>query len=222
MKIIFSSGLAGAFFLLGGVFGLASCQSNTTNRAISAPPSAASPEPSVLATTRHYARLLSQAKPPRRDSLLHYGPGPAEASVLPGHYLLRLRTYVVDVQPEGVLPTVSIVPPEIALPAAATPPTKPGSGPALPGMVRVEPNARSSNPVLAIQLPGLTGIFGPWQGDFYIAEEEPLAPEMHPTELHYRNPTTRQGCRITVYLKNAPAAATNAVHKITLWRDDQP
>lgn len=222
MKTASFSALSTVFHLLMAGAVLADCQSNSLKQEIAALSPAAGPEPSVLAITRHYARLLSQATPPPRDSLLRYGPVTAGASILPGHYQLRWRTYVVDVQPEGVMPTVTIEPPELALPAAVMPPAKLETRSTSPGTGQVGAATRSANPVLVVQLSKLTEVFGPWKGDFYIAEEEPLAPEMHPTELRYRNPTTRHGCRITVYLKNAPAAATNAVHKITLWRDNQP
>ena len=173
----------------------------------------------MLATAQHYVGLLSRAAPPRRDSLLHYRHLPIESSILPGHYLLRLSTYVVEVQPDGAAPTVTIEPTARALPTTATAPLPEHA--AAPNTVRVDLTPRHSNPVLAVQLPDLTAAFGPWKGDFYIPVEEPLEPEMHPTELRYRNPATQHGCRVTVYLKNAPSATTNAVHKITLWRDDQ-
>ena len=222
MKVFPFSLLASTSLLVGIGTLLLCCQSPTAATENSAPGAVPSPEPSVLATTRHYVRLLTQATPPPRDSLLRYQQVPFESSILPGHYLLRLRTYAVEVQPDANSPIVTIEPLERALPVAATLPATRKVGQAPPGTVRVDLTPRRSNPVLAVQLPLLTAAFGPWKGDFYIPVEEPLEPEMHPTELHYRNSATRHGCRVTVYLKNTPSAAANAVHKITLWRDDQP
>jgi hypothetical protein len=175
----------------------------------------ASPAPTVLATTKHYLRLLTQAAPPPIDSLTHYHGLVAQPGVLPGRSLLRLATYTVVVQPDSLYPQVMIEPAartELYSPrptAAAAPGKKP---------VQLVLTPRKTNPVLATSLVELVAAFGPWQNDVYLPVEEPLEPDMHTTSLRYRNPVTGLDCRVFVRLRNAPQAATNAVHEIQLTR----
>lgn len=174
----------------------------------------APPEPTVLATTRHYLRLLTQAAPPPADSLTHYHGLVAQPGVLPSRLLLRLPTYTVVVQPDPLHPEITIEPAartELYSPLPAAAATAPSKKP-----VQLMLTPRKTNPVLATSLLALVAAFGPWHGDFYAPVEEPLEPDMHTTSLGYRNPATGQRCRVFVRLRAAPQAATNAVHEIQL------
>jgi hypothetical protein len=180
-----------------------------------------SPEPSVTATTRHYLRLLTQAAPPPTDSLTHYYGLAAQPDVVPGRLLLRLPTYTIVVQPDSLYPQVMIEPAartELynSRPAAATAPTTSDKKP-----VQLVLTTRKTNPALAVSLPELVATFGQWRGDDYAPVEEPLEPDMHTTEIPYRNPATHGFSRITVRLQAAPQAPTNAVHDIRLARARQ-
>lgn len=176
------------------------------------------PEPSVLITTRHYLRLLTQASLPPVDSLTHYRGLVAQPDVLPGRLLLRLPTYTVIVQPDSLYPQVTLEPAartELYNPlATAAPAEKPNKK----ATVQVVLTARKTNPTLAISLPELVASFGQWQGDDYAPVEEPLEPDMHTTEIAYRNAKTGRRGQLAVRLRNAPQAATNAVHYIQLTR----
>lgn len=175
-------------------------------------------DPSVLATARYYAQLLTQATPPARDQLLRYQGQSFQPDILPGRYLLRLRAYSIIVQPDSLAPAVTIEPAERTqlyhpLPAAS---------PRLAPGVHLDPTPRPTNPVLAVQPQELTAAFGPWEGDVYIREEEPVQPEMHASTLHYQNPATGGQCQLFVQLKNAPSAVSNAVHEVKLTRIARP
>ena len=183
-------------------------------------PAATQSEPSVLVTTRHYLRLLTQATPPPTDSLTHYRGLVAQADVLPGRSLLRLPTYTVVVQPDPLYPRVTIEPAartELYNPLpAAVPTTEHAKKP-----VQVVLAARNTNPALAVSLPELVANFGKWRGDDYAPVEEPLEPDMHTTEILYRNAATGQLCRIAVRLRDAPQTTANVVHDIQLARTHQ-
>lgn len=174
------------------------------------------PEPSVLATAQHYLRLLTQATSPLADSLTHYRGLVAQPDVLPGRLLLRLPTYTVVVQPNSLRPQVTIEPAartELYNPRSIAGTTAPAKKP-----VQLVLMPRKANPALAVSLPELVAAFGPWRGDDYTPVAEPLEPDMHTTEIVYRNSATGQLGRIAVRLRAAPKAPTNAVHDIRLAR----
>jgi hypothetical protein len=185
-------------------------------------PASQAAEPTVLTTTRYYAQLLTPPSPPVRHSLLRYLGRPFQPDIVPERYLLRLRAYTVIVRPDSLAPAVIIEPAERtalyhpALAGTASRPTRPSD------TIRVDATPRQTNPTLAILPQELTEGFGPWDGDVYIQEEEPMQPEMHLSTLYYQNPTSRRRCRIFVHLKNAPGVVPNAVHDIELSRTAQP
>lgn len=225
MRKLSPAWVTAALLLSGGSTGLAGCGPGaspgakpTAKPAVRvAGAAAAAREPTVLATTQHYARLLTQAAPPALDSLLRYQALLAEPDLLPGRYLLRLRTHTVIVRPGSAGATIIIEPTDRARLSDS-----PATGPAAdPSRTRAVVPSRV-NPVLAVQLQELTAVFGPWQGDSYIPVEEPRAPALHPTQLRYRNPTTGQTCRLFVSLTNVPSAGANAVHEISLLRASTP
>jgi hypothetical protein len=205
-------GLLGWVALAGGLLGCGRADAPAQQQAPVAKTTL--PEPSVLATTRHYLRLLTQAAPPPADSLTHYCGLVAQPDVLPGRSLLRLPTYTVVIQPDSLRPQVTIEP------AARTELYNPRLGAAIPAKkpVQLVLAPRKTNPALAVSLPELVAAFGPWHGDDYAMVEEPLEPDMHTTEISYRSAATGQPGRITVRLRAAPQTPANAVHDIRLAR----
>jgi len=178
------------------------------------------PAPSVVVTTRHYARLLTRSAAPPSDSLRHYQHLLAEPIPFPpGYSLLRLPTYSVVLDLSPLSATVKLEP------SVRTERENPRVRPPLPdslrrpdGQIIMRLPHRTTNPALPVQLAELTAAFGAWKGDDFPAIEQPQEPAMHTTYFEYRNPTTDQRCAIFVKLKNPPADPTNVVHEILLYR----